>query len=193
MVVLVVPDRLEQGLAVKALLLLQGRNYLLVQQIRPLGQQKFLAVLGHHVRGHSLHGWRTNVKVHGLRPLNLVPRVSSDLFNCDSVRRVCNENFGNHVFRLLRQEVRKGILGVQDFLVEIRRLLVFERQITAQHRVKHDATTPKIAHQPVVLLSGYHLGSGIAWASAGCPQGLSLLIQVTKTEVNDLEGLVVVN
>jgi len=66
---------------------------------------------------------------------HFVPRVNSDVIDCESVFRARLEYSLNHCFGVAREKLRKRVIGRENFLVQIRRLRVFVGQEAAHHRI----------------------------------------------------------
>lgn len=79
------------------------------------------------------------------------------LVNVYSLARVSDEYARDHVPRLVREEVRRRVLCIQDLLVQVGGLLVFEGQVSAEHGVQDDSTAPEVTHQAIVVLASDHL------------------------------------
>lgn len=157
MVVLVVLDRLQQTFSIEALLRFQVSNYLLVQQIKSLSYCVLFVVFYDPVGPGALYSRWTDVKAHRLRPVQLVPRVLTYLVDVYSLVRVSDEYASDHVPRLVREEVWRRVLRIQDLLVQVRGLLIFEWQVPAQHGVQDYSTAPQVAHEAIVLFASNHL------------------------------------
>ena len=57
---------------------------------------------------------------------------------------VCDKDFAENIAGILREELRNGVVSIEDFLVQIRRFLILERQIAAEHGIQNDTATPDI-------------------------------------------------
>jgi hypothetical protein len=99
--------------------------------------------------------------------VDLVPWVLANLIDLNSMVWIRVEDLTNHIFCLLREKIRKIILSIEDFLVEIGCFLVLERKIAAEHGVKYNAATPEVAHETIIPLAGNHFRRSIAWTSTG--------------------------
>lgn len=139
----------------------------------------------------------------GLGLVALVPRMLPDLVHVDPLRRISHEDPRDHVLSFRREEVRQGVVGIQDLPVQIGRLLVFVRQVATEHGVEDDSARPEIGHEAVVLVAGNHLKThqnlntyfrrGIARRATGGLQIRTLFIQVAQSEVHNLESFVVID
>ena len=76
--------------------------------------------------------------------VELVPRVLLEAFDVDSLLRISYEYLGDDVLSLRGQELGKSVVSIQNFLVQVRSLLVFKWQVSAQHSVQHHSTTPNV-------------------------------------------------
>ena len=174
----VILDGFQQTLLVKALLCLEVLYNLLVQKVWPLDYLAELTVLCSCLAALSLNVWWAHEECLSLWFVQLIPRMLSDLSNRNSLVRICLEDFCDHIFCFVREEVREGVLGVQDLLVEIRRLLVFIRQEPTQHRIQNDTHAPQITCKAVIVVSSNHLWSCIARRSTSRFKRCSWLIHV---------------
>ena len=68
-----------------------------------------------------------------------IPRVLSDVLDVVSQRRVRVQDARYQALCILRQERWQFVFSFDDFLVEFLRVLVFKRQVTADHRIQDDA------------------------------------------------------
>jgi len=93
---------------------------------------------------------------------------------------------------LARQEFRQRIIGSHDLFVEVRGLWILKWEVTADHSVEDDPTAPYISSESMVSLTSNHLRGCVARGSTGCLKRSSLLIHVTETEIDDLEGEIVI-
>lgn len=92
-----------------------------------------------------------------LRLVHGVPRVVADLLDGDALRRISLKDTVDHVLRLRRQELGQRVVCVENLSVQVRRLLVLERQIAAEHGVEDDTARPQVRHEAVILLASDHL------------------------------------
>jgi len=100
-VVLVVLDRTEEALAVEVVLRLQVANDLLVQQVEALRHGVLLVVLQDEIWPRALHGGWTNKEARGLWPVELIPRMLTNLLDIYSLVWICDEYPLYHAFGLL--------------------------------------------------------------------------------------------
>ena len=107
-----------------------------------------------------------------------VPLMRSDICNYEPLLWVCVQNFPDEILCCLRDYTWDQVITVQDLLVQLAGIRVFERKITASHSIQNDTTAPNIRVKAVVLLSSDHLWGSIARTSAGCFEGLSLLVHI---------------
>ena len=89
--------------------------------------------------------------------VELVPWVLPETFNVDALLWIGYEYLRDDVFGIGREELGKGIISIQNFLVQVRSFLVFEWKVSAQHSVQDDSTTPNVRFEPVVTAAGDHL------------------------------------
>ena len=90
------------------------------------------------------------------------PRVRSDITSRESFIRVGVKDLLEQVAAIVTDELRNGVLGIQDLFVQNIGFRVFKWQITANHGVENDSTRPNVCGQPMVVLPGDHLGRSIA-------------------------------
>ena len=105
-----------------------------------------------------------------------IPRVIANILDAESLGRVRVQDIVDQISGMLREERRFFVFSLYDLLVELLRILVFKRQIAADHGKEDDARAPDVGTQPVVTLTSNHLGSGVAGRSAGCLELLSLFV-----------------
>ena len=91
------------------------------------------------------------------------PSVISNVVDGKSSLWISIKDSSNEVFALSAQELGKSILGSHDLLVQIGGLWILERQVTAHHGIKHNATAPNISFEPMIPFSGDHFGCCITW------------------------------
>lgn len=112
MVMFIVFYRFQKALSVKTLLFLEVLDNFLVQKVGSLNYFVSLSTLHHCLRSCGLNIWGTDVKTLGFRLVQFIPRVISDLRDCNTVCWVRDEDFLNHILGIIRQIVRKGILCI---------------------------------------------------------------------------------
>jgi len=83
-------------------------------------------------------------------------------------------------------------LALQDFLVQLRSIGVFERKESTNQGEQNDPTTPGVNLSPNVLLASDHLRGSITRTTAGRLQSFAFAECVGEAEVNDLNVLLVV-
>ena len=84
------------------------------------------------------------VEILSFRLVEFVPGVFSESVNVYSLLRVGYEDLLQDVLRIRRQEFWQGVIRIQNFLVQVRCLLVLEWKEAAEHCVEHNAATPYI-------------------------------------------------
>ena len=94
--------------------------------------------------------------------------MSPNVGHNETLRRVSVQNLSDQVFGCLGYHSWDQIITVEDLFVELARIRVFKRKISASHGVEDDATAPNIRVKAVVFLSSNHLWSGIAGTSTCC-------------------------
>ena len=125
--------------------------------------------------------------------LNLVvPGVSADVLDCVALFRVGVQDFCYQILTLGREEIGYLIFGLDDFLIQLLRVLVLKWQVATNHSVENHAARPDVRTKSVVALTPDHLGRGVAGTPAGCLQRFAFLVQITQAEVNQLDVVVVV-
>ena len=125
--------------------------------------------------------------------LNLsVPLVSADVIYQESLLRICVQHFPDQVFRCFRNYPRDQVVAVQDLLVQLACVWVFEREVTASHGIEDDTTTPNVRIETVVLFASDHFRSCVAWTSTGSFQSLPFLVHVGQTKVNNFDIILVI-
>ena len=68
------------------------------------------------------------------------PRVRSDITSSESFIRVGVKDLLKQVAAVITDELRNGVLGIQDLFVQNIGFRVFKWQITANHGVENDST-----------------------------------------------------
>ena len=68
------------------------------------------------------------------------PRVRSDITSSESFIRVGVKDLLKQVAAIVTDELRNGVLGIQDLFVQNIGFRVFKWQITANHGVENDST-----------------------------------------------------
>jgi hypothetical protein len=89
--------------------------------------------------------------------VELVEGVSAQTFNVDSLVRVSYENLGQNVLCVRREKLGQGVVGGENLLVEVARLLIFVGQVAAEHGVENYTERPDVRLEAVVLISSNHL------------------------------------
>jgi len=121
-----------------------------------------------------------------------IPLVSANVSDHESLLWVSVEDLSDEVFSRLRDDTWDQVIAVQDLLVELACVWVFERKVPTSHGVKDDTTAPNIRVKAMVLLTGDHFWSGIARTSTSSFESLSLLIHVRKTKINNFDVVLVI-
>jgi hypothetical protein len=78
------------------------------------------------------------------------------------------------------------------FLVQLRRVLILERQISRNHSEQHYTAAPDIAERRNVVLPSDHLWGRVAWGAARSLQQTTFWVDVAEAEISDLDILVLV-
>jgi len=87
----------------------------------------------------------------------LVPGMLLHAFYVYSLLRVRHKDLRYEVFRFRRKELGKRILSSENLLIKVAGLLVFKRQVSAEHSIKDDTARPDIRLQAVILVASDHL------------------------------------
>ena len=88
--------------------------------------------------------------------------------------------------------VRHLVLRLDNLLVELLRVLVFERKKPANHRVEDHPAGPNVCAKSVILLASDHLGRRVARTATSCLQFFARLVQITEAKVNNLDVVIVI-
>lgn len=147
------------------------------------------------LEGHFLQSWektRLSHLRHGFLVRCTHVGVATDVLDSNTRLGVRVQDLLNEVLALRREELGHLVIGSHNLLVQIRCLGVLEGEVASDHGVENDTTRPNVRLQTVISLPGDHLGRCIAWRATRCLQRLILLVHVGKTEVDDLERVVVV-
>ena len=86
----------------------------------------------------------------------------ADVLNAIPLLRISVQNPTDQVLALTGEELGKRVVSTHDLLVEVARLRIFKRQITADHGVEDDARRPDVRLEAVIPLSGDHLWRSVA-------------------------------
>jgi len=121
-----------------------------------------------------------------------VPLVGANVSHHESLLRVSVQHLPDQVLGRLGDDAWDQVVAVQNLLVELACIGVFEGEIPASHGVEDDTTAPNIRVKAMVLLTGDHLRSSIARTSTSGLKGLSLLVHVRKTKINNLDVVLVI-
>ena len=106
--------------------------------------------------------------------------------------RVRIENAFHHVSCVLGDELGDLEISRQDLLVEVACVCILKWKVATYKSKENDTNGPDVYMRAMVTLTSDHLGGGIARRSTGCLQGLTSLVCVTQTKVNNLDVLVVI-
>jgi hypothetical protein len=127
-----------------------------------------------------------------LRFNKVIPRVLPNIGYSVTLLRVNDKDLFHHVLKSVRESWRHGILRGLDLLIELGSVLVLKRQIASDHGKENHSATPDIRHQAMISVAFDHLRSRVTWTSTSSFKHLSLHVEVTETEVNKLNVVVVV-
>lgn len=72
------------------------------------------------------------------------------------------------------------------------RTLVLEGKKSTYHRIKYNTTAPDISKKRIISLLNQHFRRSIARTTTGSKQFLCLLIEITQSEVNELDIILVI-
>jgi hypothetical protein len=104
------------------------------------------------------------------------------------------EDFLDEVLEIGGEGLGEGVLAAEDFLVELRSVLVVKGQAAADHCVEDDPRAPDVNHDGLVGVFGLdHLWCRVAGGPAGSFKSFLWLVGVGEAEVDDADGLVVVH
>lgn len=102
---LVISYALQQTFSIELVLGNQVINDLLIKQVRPLGDLEFFTILCYYALLLGLDVRRANMERKSLRLVRLIPRMLPDFVHIYSFRWISNENTGDHILSLLREEL----------------------------------------------------------------------------------------
>lgn len=122
----------------------------------------------------------------------VVPRVISDVLDSEALGRIWIQDARYQVLGLFAEERWEFVVGVQNLLVQLLRVLVLERQVPTDHGVQDDSAGPDVCTESEVPLALDHLGSGVARTTASGLEPLAMLVEVRQTEVYELDRVIVV-
>ena len=120
------------------------------------------------------------------------PRVFSDICNLESLFRVRIQKVGYEIPRLWRNKFRDLVVSVEDLLVKIRRVWIFEGQVPTDQSKQDDSTAPNVNIRSMISLASNHLRSSIAGRATSSFQSLPSFISVRQPKIDYLYILLVV-
>lgn len=101
-----------------------------------------------------------------------------DVLHGEPLGRVSIQHLLDELLARFADDAGDEVVAVENLLVQLARVRVLERQVTARHRVQDDATRPDVGIQTVVPLPSDHLGSRVARRPTGRFQGLAVSVHV---------------
>ena len=123
----------------------------------------------------------------------LVPRMGTDALDGQSLLWVSAKNFPDQVLASIAHKLRYLVLSIQDLVIQLIGLRVFERKETTYHSIDDNSTAPHIRRQAIVLLASHHFWSCIARTATCGLQKLTWFIRVTQTKINNLDVIEVIH
>ena len=117
------------------------------------------------------------------------PRVLPNVRDLKALFWVSIKNICNEISWILWHKLRNSIISIEDFLVEICCVGVFEGKVTANHRKKDYTTAPNVHVGTQISLSSYHLRGCIARRATSGFQCLSCFVGIWKSEIDYLNIL----
>lgn len=127
------------------------------------------------------------------RQVDKEPRVVFDLVDFDALDGVGLEHAVDQILHLRRDEVGHVVLALLYRFVQLRKVLVVERQRAAHHRVQDHAARPDVHLASRVALARNYLRSGVVRRTTGRSQRDAVLQVIRQSEVYDLYVLVLVH
>lgn len=121
-----------------------------------------------------------------------VPFSLSNLADFESVFWICVENSFEYFLRISWKYFGSLVLSCHDFFVKLACVLVFKRQVSAQHCIEDDPTGPDISTHALVALACDHLRGSIAWRSASSFKLLPWFILIREPKINYLNVLIMI-
>lgn len=115
-----------------------------------------------------------------------IPWVLHNLADVEPLLGIDNKNFPNQVCRVRRDEVRNRENTRDDLFVELLKIIIVKRQITAEHGEKNYAESPDVHHWAVVLTLREHLGRCVRRRAARGFKPVVLRQDIGQSEVDDL-------
>lgn len=103
--------------------------------------------------------------------------------------RICVQYVLYQVARLRRYKFGDCVVAIQDFLVQIGCIRVFEGEIAADHREENDTTAPNVNVRAEVALPCNHLWRSVARGATGCFQSFSRFVGIGEAEIDYLDVL----
>jgi len=77
-------------------------------------------------------------------------------------------------------------------LIKFLGVLILERQVTANHCVKNDATAPDVCAQAEVAFAFDHLWGCVTGGATSRFESLALLVQVAEPKVHNFDAVIMV-
>ena len=84
------------------------------------------------------------------------------------------------------EEASEFVFGVQDLLVQALSVGVFKGQVSANHGVEDNSSTPEVSFLTIILKAFDQFRRSIAWRSASSGKLLILSVRVAQPEVDHL-------
>ena len=83
------------------------------------------------------------------------------------------------------------VFSCEDLFVQGVRVLVFERQVSIEHRKENDATGPDIDFDAVVPFALNHFRGGITWGATRGFKEFTFFVGVTESKIYNLKRIIV--
>lgn len=122
----------------------------------------------------------------------IVPGVVSDIFNGKALSGVRIKDHGDQVLGIVRKKAGHLVVCLEDLLVQLFGVLIFEWQVSADHCVQDYSAAPDVSSKSQVLLALDHLWCSVARTAASCLEAFSLVVKVAQAKVDNFDGVVVV-
>lgn len=116
---------------------------------------------------------------HRVEPVMLLDICYFKSFFRLGIQHPCDE-----IFTVTRDEFGNLIVSIQNLLVQVPSVWIFEGQVATHEGKQNNSTGPNVNLRAEIPLSGNHFWSSVTWRSARCFQSFSCLVGIWKSEVH---------
>jgi hypothetical protein len=122
----------------------------------------------------------------------MIPFVLPDIIDFVPLLRISTENTFQQISRFFGDKPRDLKVTLQNFLIQVCCVGIFERKISTDQGEHDDTTGPYISIQSLIPKTSNHLRGSIARTATCCLESLTLLVSVGKSEIYNLDVLVLI-